>query len=138
MTDLQIAKDNLPGHTICLCRDGNCLLGDKRGIAPMMDFIADGVELRGYSAADLVVGKAAAMLFARCGIRGVFAKTLSRGGMAILERYGIPFECEQVTDVIRNRAGTDLCPMEKAVLQTEDLEAAYLLLQNRLKILRGN
>lgn len=50
----------------------------------MMSFIADGVNLQGYSVADLIVGKAATMLFVKCGIAGVYAKTLSQSGKAVL------------------------------------------------------
>ncbi len=133
MTDLQIAKENLAGHTICLCKDGKCLYSEKRGIAPMMDFIGNGVDLRGFSVADLIVGKAAAMLFARSGIVGVFAKTLSKSGKAILEKYGIPFSYDVLTERIINRDGTAICPMEKAVAHAEDFEEAYELLKSKLK-----
>ena len=92
MTDLQIAKNNLSGHTICLCKDGKCMYSDKRGIAPMITFIVRGDDLTGYSVADTVVGKAAALLFVKCGIKSVFAKTLSEYGKNVLERYGIKFE----------------------------------------------
>lgn len=132
MTDLQIAKSGLTGHTVCLCKGETTIVSDKRGIAPIMDFIAEGVDLRGYSVADLVVGKAVAMLFAKCGIVSVFAKTLSLGGRAVLEKYEIPCEYETLTDKIINRAGTDICPMEKAVGETENLEEAYALLKEKI------
>lgn len=133
MTDIEIAKSNLSGHTICLCKDGNCLYSERRGIAPMMNFIASGTDMRGYSVADLVVGKAAAMLFVLSGIKSVFAKTLSKSGEEILKRYEIPYECETLTDKIINRDGTDICPMEKAVSVTEDPQEAYDLLSERIK-----
>ena len=133
MTDLQLAKENLSGHTICLCKDGNCVFSESRGIAPMMSFIADCVDLAGYSVADIVVGKAVAMLFVKCGIANVFAKTLSISGKEILERYGIACEYETLTDRIINRAGTDICPMEKTVLHTDDIEEAYKQLKNKLQ-----
>ena len=133
MTDIEIAKSNLSGHTICLCKDGNCLYSERRGIAPMMNFIANGKNMRGYSVADLVVGKAAAMLFVLSGIKRVFAKTLSKSGEEILKRYEIPYEYETLTDKIINRDGTDICPMEKAVSVTEDPQEAYNLLSERIK-----
>lgn len=133
MTDIEIAKSNLSGHTICLCKDGNCLYSEKRGIAPMMNFIASGTDMRGYSVADIVVGKAAAMLFVLSGIKSVFAKTLSKSGEEILKRYEIPYEYETLTDKIINRDGTDICPMEKAVSVTEDPQEAYDLLSERIK-----
>ena len=138
MTDLQIAKNNLAGHTICLCKDGNCLYSESRGIAPMMDFIGAGTDLAGYSAADLVVGKAAALLFVKSGIKSVFAKTLSEGGKRILELYGVDFEYELLTEKIINRAGTDICPMEKAVAGTNDPEEGYLILKNKLIEMKSN
>lgn len=133
MTDLQTAKQNLNGHTICLCRQGKCLCSDKRGIAPMMEFIAAGVGLAGYSAADKVVGKAAALLFVKCGVIAVYAETLSETGRAVLEEYGIAYEYQMLAEQIVNRAGTDICPMEKAVLHCNDAETAYALLKNKLK-----
>lgn len=133
MTDLQIAEQNLEGHTICLCKDGRCLFSEKRGIAPMMDFIAEGVNLEGFSVADIVVGKAAALLFVKCKIKAVFAKTLSKSGKEVLEKHNIQFEYGVLTDKIINREGTDICPMEKTVLNTDDPEEGYLLLKNKIQ-----
>ena len=133
MTDLQTAKNNLAGHTICLCRDGECLYSESRGIAPMMNFIAGGVDLSGYSVADIVVGKAAALLFVKCGIKNVYAKTLSQSAKSVLELYGIAYEYETLTDRIINRAGTDTCPMEKAVWDINDPDEAYSILKDKLK-----
>ena len=138
MTDLQTAKNNLDGHTICLCKDGKCIFSEKRGIAPMMDFIAEAKDLSGYSVADLVVGKAVALLFIKCKINGVFAKTLSESAKRVLELYGVDYEYETLTEKIINRDGTDICPMEKAVSGTDDIEEAYSILQNKLNQLRQN
>lgn len=135
MTDLQIAKNNLSGNTICLCKDGKCILSQKRGIAPMMGFIASGIDLAGYSVADVVVGKAAALLFVKCGIKNVFAKTLSKPAEKVLNMYGIEYEYETLTERIINREGTDTCPMEKAVTDTENAEETYIILKNRLKLM---
>ena len=136
MTDLQIAKDNLAGHTICLCKEGKCLFSEKKGIAPMMGFIADGINLEGYSVADLVVGKAAALLFVKSKIKAVFAKTLSKGGEEVLKGNNIPVEYETLTEKIINRDGTDICPMEKTVLNTDDPEEGYILLKNKIQSMR--
>lgn len=135
MTDLQIAKNNLPGHTICLCKNGNFLYSDKRGIAPMIGFIASGENLSDYSVADIIVGKAAALLFVKCGIKNVFAKTLSENGKEVLELYGVNYEYEVLTERIINREGTDTCPMEKAVAGTENPEEAYVILKDKMKLI---
>ena len=137
MSDLQIAKNNLSGYSICLCKDGNCLYSESRGIAPMMNFIEGGANLAGYSVADLVVGKAAALLFVKCGIVRVFAKVLSQSAEKILRLYGIVYEYEALTEKIINRAGTDVCPMEKAVADTDNPEKAYTVLKNKLAELKS-
>lgn len=133
MTDLELAKNNLAGHTICLCKGGEFIFSGKRGIAPMMGFIASGTDLNGYSVADIVVGKAAALLFVKCGIKAVFAKTLSESGKSVLEKYAIPYEYGTLTGKIINRDGTDICPMEKTVSNTDDPEQAYILLKEKLQ-----
>lgn len=98
----------------------------------MMNFIADGTDLSGYSVADLVVGKAAALLFVKSGIVRVFAKTLSKGGRKVLETHGIDCEYDVLTEKIINRTGTDICPMEKSVAHTDNPEEAYVILKNKL------
>lgn len=125
MNDLRTATENLLGHTLCLCKGSVCLTSDKRGIAPIMDFIKEGKTLRGYSVADVVVGKAAALLFVRSGIKAVYAKTLSASGKKVLDEYGIYYEYETLTDRIINRTGTDVCPMEKALKDIDDPDEAY-------------
>jgi len=138
MTDLQIAKDALSGHTISLCRDGKCLFSEKRGIAPLMGFISNGVDLSGYSAADPVVGKAAAMLYIKCGVSNVFAKVISKSALNALKNAGIHTEYETLTKKIINRSGTDICPMEKAVSETDDAEEAFLILTKKIAEMKSS
>lgn len=138
MTDLQKAKSALAGHSIVLCKGDDIVISDKRGIAPMADFIAEGKNLNGYSAADLVVGKAAAMLFIKAGIVSVYAQTLSESGKAMLEKHCVPVEYFTLTQKIINRDKTDICPMERAVLNTDDIEEGYILIKQKLDALGKN
>lgn len=132
MTDLETAVANLDGHSICLCRNSEYFTDDRKGISPMMNFINSGKDLNGYSCADIIVGKAAAMLFVKAGITAVFGKVMSKGGAEVLEKYGIPFKYETLTDKIINRQGNDICPMEKTVESISDIEKAYLALKTKL------
>lgn len=137
MTDPQQATQQLTGHSIALCRGGEILVSDAHGISPMMEYMASGRNLQGFAVADLVVGRAAALLFVRAGIAAVYAATVSRGGLAVLNARKIPVEYGTLTDCIRNRAGTGPCPMEQAVSGTDDPEEAYRLIGERLTALRG-
>ena len=135
--DLQTAKQALTGHSIALCKGNRVLTSDKRGIAPMMDWIAEGKDLCGYAAADCVVGKAAAFLFVKAGIASVFAATLSEKAKTVLQEYGIPCSYDVLVPYIVNREDTDMCPMEKAVQDTNDPALAYVRLLNKIQELRA-
>ena len=137
MTDLEIAIQNLDGHSICLCKNGNYFTYDERGISPMMKFIADGKELDGYSVADAIVGKAAAILFVKCSIVSVHGKVISESGKAYLEEHAIPCSYDILTKQIINRQRTDICPMEKTVSEIDDVETGYLALKIRLDELKN-
>ena len=40
MTAIEIAKANLAGHSICLCKNGDIITDDGRGISPMEKTVA--------------------------------------------------------------------------------------------------
>lgn len=133
MTDLELAKTNLNGHSICLCKNGDFSTDDGRGISSMMRFIAEGRDLNGYAVADQIVGKAAAMLFVKAGISAVYGKVMSTAGRDYLNRHHIPCEWDTLTEKIINRKGDDICPMEKTVAAIENAEQGYLELLRKLQ-----
>lgn len=110
----------------------------RRGIRPLLGLIAAGADVRGGMAADLIVGKAAALLYALMGVRGVYARVLSEGGLAVLRAHGIAAEYGERTQCIINRAGTGMCPMEETVLTIEDPAQAYAALAKRAEELSGS
>lgn len=132
MSDLERAKEGLTGHTLCLVRGEEVLTFDGHGIAPMMGLFAERKDLSGFSAADRVVGKAAAMLFCKAGVRALFAETISRAAADFLKKSGLVLSYRTMTERIVNREGTGWCPMESAVLLTDDAEEGYLILKEKL------
>lgn len=136
MTDIEIAKANLDGHSICLCRDGRFFTNDGRGISPMIRFMEEGRDLRGYAVADIIVGKAAAMLFIKAGIREVYGEVMSRAGYDLLQHHAIHCAYATLTEKIINRKGDGICPMEQTVARIDDPEEGYIALKKRLSELR--
>lgn len=132
MTDIELAKENLGGHSICLCLDGKFITDDGRGISPMMKFIAQGRGLRGYSAADAVVGKAAAMLFVKVGVIAVYGVTMSKSAYEFLNSHSVTCTYGTLVGRIVNRVGDDICPMEKTVADIGDVEKAYEALREKI------
>ncbi len=138
MTDLEFAKSHLDGHSICLCHDGFIVIDDGKGISSMMHFLAEGKELTDYSVADLIVGKAAAMLFVKAGICAVYGKVMSKSAKEFLETHGVICEYETLTEQIINRAGTGICPMEQTIADIDDAENGYSALCRKLAEMRKN
>ena len=136
MNDVALAKSNLAGHSIVLYKEGKLLTSDGRGVSPMIDFLQDGIDLSGYSVADKIVGKAAAMLFVKAGIKEVYAEILSVSGKNFLEEHGINVGYETLAEKIINRTGDDICPMEKTVADIIDPEEGYDAIRNKLKEMR--
>ena len=64
MTDIEHAKQLLTGegYTCVICRGDDIHTSEKRGVAPLIELLDNKADIRGYSAADKAVGKAAAML----------------------------------------------------------------------------
>lgn len=137
MSDIERAKELLTGSATCvLVRDETVYISGKSGIAPMLDYLGAGVPLKGFSAADRIVGKAAAMLFVRAGITNVYGEVMSRGGAEYLDAHGVGHSCGTLTDVIINRLGTGMCPMEQTVRDTDDFRAAFCALSAKRAVLR--
>lgn len=138
MTQLQRAKQllELGGHTLVVCGDGLVHSSDRRGVAPMISFLEQGLPLSGCAAADKVVGKATALLFILAGIREVYAVVLSKPAKAALERHGVAVTYGTLTERIENRDKTGLCPMEQAVWDIDDPELALAAVKAKLAELR--
>ncbi len=138
MTDLKKAIQYLNENscTCVLVKGEKIYSSTKKGIAPMLDFIQSGVDLRGFSACDLIVGKAVAMLFSYAGVKAVHAKILSKSGADYLNKRYVPYTFDVLTENIINRAGDGICPMEKIVESVEDEETAVYLLKEKLKQLK--
>lgn len=137
MTDIEIAIKNLEGHSICLCKNGEYFTDDSKGISPMMKFIAEKKDLSGYSVADIIVGKAAVILFVKAGIVSVYGKVMSEAAKLFLEEHGISYGYDTLTKKIINRSGTDVCPMEKTVTNISDTEKGYIALKEKLAELKS-
>ena len=136
MTDIELAKAHLDGYSICLCKSGAFFTDDGRGISPMIRLIDEGRDLRGYSVADIIVGKAAAMLFIKAEIREVYGEVMSRAGYDFLQQHGIPCTYGTLTEMIINRKGDGICPMEQTVALIDDPEKGCTALKKRMMELR--
>lgn len=125
MKDIEKAKELLTDDlSLVLVKDESIIISNDSGIKPFITYIKENIDLKGYSLADKIVGKAQAMLCVYVGVKEVFAKVLSESGKRILEKYQIPYSYDVLTKEIINRKGNDICPMEKAVKNIEGIDEA--------------
>ena len=124
--DLDRAKEILSqtGSTCVLCRDQLVYTTTDRGIRPLVDWLQSGEDTCGFSAADKVVGKAAALMYCLLGVRRVHGNVMSTAAVKVLRRNGIEAYWDCLTEYVRNRAGTGLCPMEDATAHIDDPDEA--------------
>ena len=120
--DLTRARQMLAKRALtCVIVSGELVYISKdRGVKPLLECYYEKKIPFGFSAADKVVGKAAAFLYVLLGAKELYADVLSRPALVVLQQYDITVTYGQLTDAIRNRANTGFCPMETAVLTIED------------------
>lgn len=135
MAHLEQAKQLLKaeGYTCVILNDTQCYTSTRRGIAPLMEYLEQGIDVKDYSAADKVVGKAAAYLYVLLGIAELYACVISNPALDVLNRYHIPVQYDTLVPAIRNRTDTGFCPMECAVLEIDNVEEAYGILKAKLE-----
>ena len=99
---------------------------ERRGVADLFSLVTYEPDfLRGASVADRVIGRGAALLLVKGGAREVYARVISSGALEVLRSAGIEVSFgEEVANII-NRAGTDICPVEKLTVGTESPDEAY-------------
>ena len=139
--NLSKARDLLESgsYTCVVCRDDQIYTTDARGVAPLLNWLDNGLNLQGFSAADRVVGRGAAFLYCLLGVEKVYAKVMSHPAAEILRLHGIDAQADIFVDGIINRKGDGPCPFEAAVMEIYDAEEALAAIRNkRSQLMKGN
>ena len=133
-SNLEKAADILKNgnYTLVAVNGNDVITSTKRGIKPLLQLLDNNVSLNGFSAADKVIGKAAAFLYVLLEINEVYSKVISKPALAILEKNNIRVQYDFLTDAVRNRDNTGFCPMETAVMNTDSAESALLMIYQKL------
>lgn len=119
-------------YTCVLCKGKAIHKSTERGVKPLLDWLNNGMEMKEFSAADKVVGKAAALLYVLLGVKEVYAHVMSESAIDILVRNGIYVQYDTSAEHIINRAGTGFCPMEEVVWDIEDALEGKRAVEKRL------
>ncbi len=85
------------------------------------------------SVADKVVGRAAAALMARGGVKCVWAEVMSRQAVPFLQAAGITYGCAHQVERIVQCQGDDCCPLEEITQSAQTAEEAERLLRTHFE-----
>lgn len=130
--DLERAKKVLEegGYTCVLVNGETEYTSRERGIRPLLQFLEQS-DKEGYSAADKVVGKAAAFLYVLMKVRIVYAQVISEPALEVFKEAKTAVLYDTCVKAIRNRTDTGFCPMESAVMDIKQPKEAYAVLKKK-------
>ena len=132
--DLELAKLWLKERnlTLVVVKEGRNVFETKsQGINGFLQAIEKlGKRLVASSVADKIVGAAAATLCVCSKVSAVFAVTISKGGIRVLKENNIFCEFENEVLNILNSNKKEICPFERLVVSSVDLEEAYTKLRS--------
>ena len=120
------------GYTCVLRRNDTVYTATERGVKPLVRWLTEGLDVRGFSAADKVVGRATAYLYVLLGVKEVWAAVMSEAAAQVLHRHGIAASQGKLVPNIINRAGTGICPFEEAVLNIHTPEEALTAIRQKM------
>ena len=142
MKDIELAKDLLKAQekAIVIVKDGKVIFSSEgKGIKPVYTALNELKDrLQGSSAADRVVGRAAAMIYKHAGIKELSTGLISEKALDVLKNTSIVYEYDKLVPFIKNRDRSGMCPIEKLSLEACDIDDLLLKISDFLKPLNGN
>ena len=120
-------------YTCVLRKNDTVFTATERGVKPLVRWLTQGIDVRGFSAADKVVGRATAYLYVLLGVKEVWAAVMSEAAAEVLARHGIAASQDRLVKHIINRQGTGICPFEEAVLNIQTPEEALTAIREKME-----
>ena len=107
---------------------------DGRGVSDLMDIYRNEPSLlKGALVADKVVGSAAAAVYVMGGITELYAATLSRRALAMLNRARISVSYGELVPNISNNAKNGVCPLDEACAKAKTPEECIKILSEKFQ-----
>ena len=102
---------------------GETITANEMGIKALRRIYKENREiLRGATVTDIIIGKGAACFLIAGGIKHLNAGVISRAGLDMLQKAGIPVCPKQIVPMIINRKNDGQCPIENLLRETFEAE----------------
>ncbi len=128
---IELAELLHKGNYSCVVRNGETLRTfTQPGVLDLYDILtAEPALLAGASVADRAVGKAAAALMLRGGVREIYADLVSEQAIALLADAPVALTYGQKVPHILNRSREGWCPMEQMTRDETSTEKIFGLIE---------
>ena len=102
---------------------GETITANEMGIKALRRIYKENREiLREATVTDIIIGKGVACFLIAGGIKHLNAGVISRAGLDMLQKAGIPVCPKQIVPMIINRKNDGQCPIENLLRETFDAE----------------
>ena len=122
----------LTEHSLVVVKDNKTTFYEGRGIKPLINYLKENNFENAY-VADKRIGKASALLLVYGKARQVYTPVISKPAVKVFEDNNVKYTADEVVENIKNQSGTDLCPMEKKVMNINSPQEAYELFSELFK-----
>ena len=117
------------GNASCILIQGGKIVHQAlgKGIEPLVDVYDQKTDLlKDAIAVDKIIGKAAAMLLVLGEVKEAYAEVISTSGKQLLEKNHISVSYGRCVEIISNRAGSGICPLEQISMEIEQGNEGFL------------
>lgn len=119
---------------IILNNDEIVFTSDKKGVAPILDFYHSNKDVyENLIIVDRIVGKGALLLALLVNAKEVYTPVISENALKLNEHFNIKLFYEKTVPYIINRNKDGMCPIEKSLLEINDLDLGYQTIINTLR-----
>ncbi len=102
---------------------GETITANEMGIKALRRIYKENREiLRGATVTDILIGKGAACFLIAGGIKHLNVGVISRAGLDMMQKAGIPVVAREIVPMIINRKNDGQCPIENLLRETFEAE----------------
>ena len=124
---------NLERHTLAIYKDGKIKYYNQRNLKPVFLALEDfNNNFENCFIADRRISKASAMLFAYGNAKNIITPVMTKSAKEFFDRRGINCIADEIAGSVLDKNSKIKCPLEKAVLKTDDTKTAYDILKKRV------
>lgn len=119
--------DQYPDKTIIISRNDEVIFtSEYKGVRPMMVYMEEfGPSQEPLTVVDRIMGRGAVMLAVLINAKTIKTPIISAPALALAKTHHLTVEAEKVVPYIINREGNGQCPIERSVLNIEDVQEGY-------------